>query len=283
MRHLLNYIIKRHFFFAFLFLEVICFLIIMRSRTYQSAQIFSSCNSLAGNVYTIQSNATQYFSLKEENERLAKKNVELLNMQKSTFDVLPQPKFIKNDTLYRAKWRYILGRVINNTYNKRDNYLTLNIGSEQGVSKDDGVITSNGIVGVVTMVSNNFAVVQSVLHSEFLSNGLVKNDGSSGQMKWDGKSRYYVQLEDIGTSVIMKKGDTIVTSHLTSYFPAGIFVGNIESYSRPSGSVSNTVKVRLSTDFAKLDYVYVVSNLARAEQRALEDSLKKVIQLSKKK
>ena len=152
----------------------------------------------------------------------------------------------------------------------RNNYLTLNKGEKDGIQNDMAVITSTGIVGQVKDVSDNFCTVMSVLHSKVTISSKIKKDGSYGPLTWDGVDFRYATLTDIPTHVRLAKGDTIVTTAFSRTFPENILIGTVESFERPSGKYFYTIKVKLSTDFKKLTYVYIVKNIHKAEQEELE-------------
>src|ERR1700741_1453808 len=221
MRNLISFISRNHFFFLFLVLEVICIFLIVRNRSYQSSALLNSANAVSGSLYTAVANGKEYLLLKDENEKLAQENAVLRNMLKSSFDIIPRNVFIRYDTLYRKKYVYIMGKVINSTTNHRSNYLTLNIGANQGVQKDYAIVNSEGIVGVVKDVSPNFSTAISILHKDQKVICKVKKDGSYGPLSWDGADYRYATLTDIPTHVKLVPGDTIVTSALSDIFPEG--------------------------------------------------------------
>lgn len=68
-------------------------------------------------------------------------------------------KLIVSDTLYRQKYIFLSAKVINNSVNRRDNYLTINIGKNQGAIKDMGVFNNEGLVGVVKRCECKFFFV----------------------------------------------------------------------------------------------------------------------------
>jgi rod shape-determining protein MreC len=197
-------------------------------------------------------------------------------MLKNSFDILPQtePEFIRKDTLYRKKYIYTLAKVVNSSSNLQKNYITLNVGAKQGIEKDQAVINSLGVVAVVKDVSANFSTATSILNIDQKIISQVKKDGSYGPLAWDGKDYHYAYLTDIPTHVFLRKGDTIITSNLSDYFPEGITVGTVESYLRKQGDAFYTVKVKLSTDFKKLNYVYIVKNNYKEEKDSLEQAIK---------
>ncbi len=270
MRNLISFIYRNHFFFLFLLLEVSCFVLIIQSRSYQSTSLLNSANSVSGNLYAAVSNGREYLLLKDANLKLADENARLRNQLKSSYDILPQKVFTINDTLYRKKYVYTQGKVINSTTNRRSNYITLNIGSDQGVEKDNAVINTDGVIGWVKDVSPNFSTAYSILHKDPKVPCKVKKDGSYGGLIWDGGDYRYATVIDIPTHVRLIKGDTIVTSALSDIFPEGVMVGFVESFERKQGDAFLTLKIKLNADFKKLNYVYVVKNNSKLEQDSLE-------------
>jgi len=164
---------------------------------------------------------------------------------------------------------------VNASVNNRNNYITLNVGSSSGVTRDMGVFNSSGMIGFVKDVSENFASVMSVLHKDFAVNCQLKRDGSYGPLIWDGKDYQYCLLTDIPTHAKIKVNDTVITSEISSYFPEGIMVGVIESYERRQNEQFYTVKVKLGADMKKLNHVYVIKNRFRNEKDSLEKNSQK--------
>lgn len=89
MKNLINFIYKHNFFFVFLLLEVICFFMMVKNNGYQGSSILNSSNAVSSKIYKVKSNATEYLLLQDENERLAKENVYLLNHIKLGYAVIP--------------------------------------------------------------------------------------------------------------------------------------------------------------------------------------------------
>ena len=274
MRNLLNLFYKYHYFLLFVGMQAVCFLLIINNRGYQRTAMFNSANSIAANLYAVTASTNQYLRLKEDNKKLAEENAELRNLMKSSYDILHigTPVFVKNDSLFRKRYTFQAARVIKSSTDFQKNYLTLNIGSIQGVTKDQSVINSDGVVGVVKDVSANFCTVTSMLHKEQKTICKVKKDGAYGPLSWDGKDYRYVYLTDIATHVELVIGDTICTSALSDYFPENIHVGIIESFEKKQSDAFYTIKVRLKTNFKNLNYVYVVGNNYRNEKDSLEQS-----------
>lgn len=270
MRNLIEFIWKHYFVFLFLLLETLCVYLVVQNNNFQRAGFVNSSNRVSASVLSTAENIQQYFYLKSENERLAKENAELHSHDMLSFSVLVNDQYSVNDTLFRQKYSYTSAKVVNNSTNRRNNFLTLDKGSKQGITNKMGVISSSGVIGIVKDVSENFCTVMSVLHSKTTISAKLKKDGTFGPLNWDGESFAYATLNDIPTHVRLVQGDTIVTSQYTKMFPENILIGTVESYFRESAKPFYTVKVKLSTDFKKLTHVYIVNNMLKEEQEILE-------------
>lgn len=280
MRNLINFLVKNHYYFLFLLLEGIAFTLIFTNRSYQSASYFNTSRAVAGYMYTQMANMKEYVALKDENDRLAQQNALLLNMAKTySYEAIRVSKIVVNDTLLRKKYIYIPAKVISNTVNRRSNYITLNVGKNRGVEHDMAIINSEGIVGVVKDVSENFSSCLSILNKDVKVNCKIKKDGSYGPLSWEkDDDSETATLTDIPIHARFKVGDTILTSALSSIFPENIMVGTIKSFERKVGEPFYTLKVQINTKFRKLNHVFVIRNVYKAEQ----DSLEKVSQVRDK-
>lgn len=270
MRSLLIFIWKHNFFFLFLLLETISVGLIVRNNYYQQASFINSSNYASASITQSYNNITDYFSLKQTNEILADENARLRSSHKSAFTNKYPVSSLVNDTLLRTKYEYLKAKVVGNTTNRRNNFITLDIGFKQGVTKDMGVISSNGVIGIVKDVSENFSSVMSLLNSKTIISSKVKKDGSFGPLTWDGRDYSLATLTDIPAHVRLAKGDTIVTSGYSSIYPENVNVGIVDSFEQKKGDFFYTVRVKLSTDFKKINYVYIVKNLIKQEQDELE-------------
>ena len=270
MKNLLNFIIRHNFFFIFLLLEFFCVLLLIKNNGYQGSSLFNSANAVSANIYQKSADAKEYLLLREENNKLASQNLFLLSRLKTGSMSIPLKSYTKNDTLYRQVFEFMEGKVINSSVNKRNNYVTLNVGKLQGVSNDMGVMNSEGIIGWVKDGSDNFSSVMSILHKDARVNCQFKKDGTQGTLLWEGGDYQYCTLIGIPTHLRIKKGDTIVTSALTSYFPEGVLAGFAESFERRQNESFYTVKVKLSVDFNKLNHITVIKNKYKIEKDSLE-------------
>lgn len=270
MRNLVVFILKNYFFVMFLLLETFCIYLLVQNNKFQRATFVNSSNKVSASLLASAENVQHYFYLKSENDRLAKENAELHSHDLLSFSKLVNRVYTLNDTTYRQKYTYTSATVVNNSTNRRNNFLTLDKGSSHGITNKMGVITSFGIVGQVENVSENFCTVKSLLHSNTIINSKFKKDGTFGPLSWDGQDYQFATLNDIPTHVRIQKGDTVVTSQYTKIFPENILIGTVDSYYRESTKPFYTVKIKLATDFKKLSHVYIVDNILKREQEELE-------------
>jgi rod shape-determining protein MreC len=193
-----------------------------------------------------------------------------------------KPRTTKPDTLLLggtklptrdAEYPLVPARVLNNSLRAVDNYLTLNVGTADGVQPGLGVLSASGVVGQVKSVSAHYATVFSLLHSKMAIAAKIKRDGTFGSVKWPGEDYSHALLDYIPRQNRLVRGDSVVTSGYNAIFPEGVFVGTVESFVKEPDKNFWTVNVRLGVDFSRLTYVYVVHNRPRTERDSLETAL----------
>jgi len=269
-------ILKRYdYLLVFVLLVSLSLLMMARTTYYQSSRLAVWTASVVGNWYRGVDGISGYFGLKAENDRLAEENARLRARLAESYISYSDSVFSVHDTVFRQRYTYTEARVMKNSWNQQNNYIMIGKGTEQGIRPDMAVISPDGIVGVVMSASRHFATVMPVLHSDSRNSVKVLRTGISGSLVWDGKDYRYAQVIDIPTTHQFNEGDTIVTSGLAGDFPEGIPVGYVESAETLKGSGFYKVRIRLATDFNKLDHVYVVDNRFSEEQDKLMKDIEK--------
>jgi len=167
-------------------------------------------------------------------------------------------------------YRFNSARVINNSVDKQNNYITLNKGRKHGIKPDQGIVNSEGIVCVITNVSESYSLGFSVLNKRWGASAKLKKSGTFGPLSWDGKDSRFANLTGIPFHVELEVGDTVVTSSYSSVFPEAVMIGIIHSFEKPAGENYYNISVKLSVNFRALSYVDVVENLKKDEIKALE-------------
>ena len=279
MRNLLNFFLKYNYWFLFILLEVISFALLFRFNNYQGSAFFTSSNQVAGMAYEAANNVTGYFHLKSINDDLVQKNVELeLQMEHlrsalmeltsdSTGLERMKADALKGYDIYRAN-------VINNSLTHVDNYITIDKGESDGVRSEMGVINGSGVVGIVYHTSANFSLVIPLLNSKSSISCKIKRSDYFGFLKWDGGSSMYATVKDMPRHSLFSLGDTIVTSGHSAVFPGGIPIGTVEDISDSHDGLSYLLKVKLFTDFGRLNDVRVIAQKGQEEQLELAHKVK---------
>ncbi len=271
MRNLLVFLARHYFFLLFLVLQIISLTLVVNHNYFQRAAAVSASNALIGSMYETRNEVTQYFDLKDQNIQLSEMNAILLGQLESAYLNYDTTVTHVNDTIRRLRYSYIAAQVIDNTVSLRNNYIILNRGTQQGVKPGMGVITPNGVVGIVREVSDNFCVVMSMLHKDTKVSASIKRDKTFGQVSWNFTDYREGEMVDLPTHSKIAVGDTLYTSGLSDIFPEGIPVGQVMSFERKGGDKTYTVRVRFTTDFRKLHHVYIVRDLMREEIDGLKE------------
>lgn len=279
MRNLLNFFLKYNYWFLFILLEVISFALLFRFNNYQGSAFFTSSNQVAGMVYEAANNVTGYFHLKSINDDLVQENVELELQIERLRSVLMEltadsvgiervkADALKGYDIYRAN-------VINNSLTHVDNYITLDKGENDGIRPEMGVINGSGVVGIVYHTSANYSVVIPILNSKSSVSCKIKRSDYFGFLKWEGGSSEYATVKDMPRHSLFSLGDTIVTSGHSAVFPGGIPIGTVEDISDSHDGLSYLLKVKLFTDFGRLNDVRVIAQKGQEEQIELEQKVK---------
>lgn len=238
-------------------------------------------SEITGRISERYSNVEYYFHLKRTNEALVKENERLNNLLPENFAPRDTSSkividSIKIDSIEQfRRYRYYPARVVESFVTLQTNYIMIHRGSAQGIKKDMGVISPQGIVGRIVNVSENYSTAMLVLNRQFKANAKLKKGGERGSIEWDGKDPHYVFLKDIPKSAIVATGDTVVTSELSSIFPPNIMVGTVYAIINDKSSNFYTLKLRTSTNFFSVFYVYVIEDLHREERKQLIEETKK--------
>ncbi len=257
----------------FIFLEVISLVFVFNYNSFQRSKFLNSSNRISAGFYNSVSSVLQYFELGKVNEQLSAENARLHTLLQFSF---PDTSDFTQSEAYRklaedSLFAFTPAKIINNSVNKQQNYLTLNKGRKDGVEPDQGIISTDGIVGVVTAVSESFSMGLSLLNPRWNVSAKLKESGFYGSLAWSGEDYQFADLLEIPFHVEIAVGDSVVTSGYSAIFPEGLMIGVIEDFSQPEGENYYKIKVRLSTNFKSIRHVEVIENRKKEELEQLEN------------
>lgn len=276
MRSLLRFLLKNYAFLLFLFLEVVSLVLVFNYNSFQKSIFLNSSNYVSASLYNSVNSVLQYFDLTRVNKQLAEENAWLRNQLEisNSLDETHPDTFhfglIESDSTFR----FTAAKVINNSVNKQQNYITINKGRKHGIKPDQGILSAQGIVGVITSVSESYSTGLSILNPRWSVSAKLKDTGYYGSLLWNGDDYQIADLLEIPFHVKLAIGDTIVTSGYSSIFPEGLMIGVVNEFNQPEGENYYDIKVRLSANFKAIRYVEVIENVKKEELENLENGIK---------
>lgn len=260
----------------FLLYTAISLYLLFNNNPYQQYVYLTSANRVSAAVYKCVSGVTSYFNLQSINQDLQERNalleMDVINLKRQLDDckLLLQSDSINLPDSVAQNYEYHFARVINNSIAKTENYITIDKGKVDGIEPEMGVVDQNGVVGIVSTVGDHASRVISMLNPDMRLSCKVKNSDYFGSLYWDGISPYYAILAEMPRHVKYHRGDTIITSGYSSVFPEGLIVGTINSSVDSKDGNFVSLKIKLSTDFTKLNTVRAIKSKISNELKALE-------------
>jgi len=288
MKNLLAFITKYYHWLMLLLLETASGVMLFQYNSYQGSVWFTTANAVVGKVYEWDAAVRSFFLLTRVNEELTLRNFylerQVSQLRRFYGDMTRDTTVLERQELeFLSQYKLIPAKVVSNTINKRDNFITIDRGEADGVERDMGVACGNGVVGVVYLTSAHYAVVIPVLNvTSSRISCAIRGRGYFGYLQWYGGDPSVAYVEDIPRHARFKRGDWVETSGYSSIFPSGILVGKIEKIYNSTDGLSYRLKVRLSTDFACLRDVTVISDKTIGEQLRLLEQVKDSITMAPK-
>jgi rod shape-determining protein MreC len=202
--------------------------------------------------------------IKKENEKLKSVNENL--EYKATQNVILEQenqrlRAMLNFTDLRNEYNYVGSDIVGiSGANFLDGYI-INKGTNAGIGKGMVAITGDGLVGQVTSVGTNWAIVQSISNENIAVAGYIsttqESDGIVKGYKGN-EDRFLAQITGLSIKSQVTKGDTILTSGLGGIYPKGIKIGEVIEVEEDKASVVKNAIIKPSVDFNKLEQLLIV-------------------------
>ena len=180
MRNLLKFISRYNYSITFFLLFTFSVFLISNESFILRTEYFNSSNYISGSFFKAQNNIFSYFSLDKKNKKLETENLRLINKLMKL-----QSKIKQDSSADGSGLNFIKAQVINNSLNKSRNYITIDKGLNHGVKTNLGVISSNGVIGKVKYVSDNFSTIISLLNTSFFLSTVIKETETLSSVNWD--------------------------------------------------------------------------------------------------
>lgn len=265
MKNLIDFIVRHYFTALFLIFEIFNLMLIVEFNEYQRQIFFNFSNSVSASINSVVSSVVDYFNLKEENAKLSQENALL----KQRIEAL---KVMRNKPERTQLFEFIPARVVSSTVAYQNNFITLNKGKDAGVKKDMAVVSPQGVVGVVYKASKHFSSVLSVLNVKTGVSAKIKRLNYPCMVRWDGKDYRYGNIYDLPSHIVIKKGDSIVTSGFSAIYPENVYVGKIVKFEKQKNRNFYNVTIKYGVDFKTVSNVHIVVNKYKAEFDSLRQT-----------
>ena len=255
MQRIINTIIRFKNFFVFVFLLIVSLSFSYTRSDFHENKINNFSLIISSNFYKPFYNLKSYLQLRELNEKLMEENI-LLKKEKLNK---------KLDSKYDNNYDLILAKVIKNSTKLSRNNLIINRGEKNGIKRDMGVISKDGIIGIINETSKNYSSVISILNKDLKINAKHNKSNAYGSLEWNQKDPTVVELNDISIDNEIFIGDTISTGGMSFYFPNNIPIGEINSIKISENNGFYSLKVKLFQKMNNISYVYVIENFNYGE------------------
>lgn len=129
-------------------------------------------------------------------------------------------------------------------------------GRGEGVRAGMPVISEQGLVGLVTAVSNAAAKATLLLDRQSAIDGTVQRSRSRGIVRGTGGDA--LDFEFVARDADVQVGDRVITSGLGGVYPKGLRIGEVIAVSEPGLGLMRTATVAPAVDFGRLEQIFVM-------------------------
>lgn len=280
MERLIAFFYQNYNLLLFLLLEALALWMLVQFNKKHTRAYAGLTAAVSGNVLEVRASVGAFFQLREQNDILLRENIalrrqlgqerlELQAYRKAQPDTSVKINLLPDSLLPADRYVSLPCRVLSNSVQSRLNYIVLDKGKKHGVRREMGLVSASGIAGEIIEVSDRYALAMSLLNTDVNISARIKGKQIIGTIGWDGASTQLAQMRYVPQHYDVQKGDTVITSGFSSIFPEGFLIGRVQDVRKDNPDGFSTIRVRLATDFHRLDYLYLV----RMERAPVLDSL----------
>ena len=213
--------------------------------------------------------ADSLLTARSEAERLRAENRELLQRMIQSQFALQENAYLRGLVDYLDGPRFpadfdpVVAEVIGRPPSAFAQAIVIAAGADNGIRAHDAVITGDGLVGVVTRVTNGTARIQLLTDEEAAASAIDVRSGATGIVRHARGTRETLVLDRVPKEDVVRRGDEIVTAgwrvgSLSSLYPEGIPIGKVTSVGQTDIDLYQQVQIDPYVDFGSLDAVIVL-------------------------
>ncbi len=135
--------------------------------------------------------------------------------------------------------------------------MTINIGTEKGITSNMPVLSTDGVVGKTVAAGYRSSTVQLLFDPDCRVAARIQASRAQGIVTYTGGS--YLTLRDVPIEESALPGDSIVTSGMGGVFPEGLYIGSIIRTGEQEGGLFHSISVYPGANFAALDEEFVIT------------------------
>lgn len=251
---------KNRHHFIFILSVILSLIFLYNSSSDQSTQSRRIANNIVNFIKSPFSRFNILIKSAEENEILREQLLVLSLEKESLLGYEVENSRLKEllDFKRKTKIELIPAKVVNMGLTSTLLSMTIDIGSDLGVDKNDPVLTPSGVIGKIIAVNKSSSTVQLISDSEFRLGVRFLPSGSTGILRW--RSNNICDVRDIYKNSIINVGDKVITSGFSDIFPAGLPVGIVTSVSDDRNQFQKIVSVQIKDNLSSLFFVFVAIN-----------------------
>lgn len=272
MKDLIAFLQKFRIFMLFAVLQITAIYLYVNNYDTPQVKFLSSANVVTGTVLKKSNEITQFINTPKANKILQEENSKL-RQEIDRLNKLMDTSHFKDTLMTNSVFQYLPAQVIYSTHSKRNNFITINKGQQDGIREGMGVFSDKSIVGVVHSVTQNYSIIKSVLSSKIYIDVKIEANGAYGLLNWDGKNARHGEIDGISSDISLEKWQRIVTRGSSGVFPEGLYVGKVFSYKRDAAKSMWNIDIWYEEDFRRLANVYVIKNNQKKQFVKLDESL----------
>lgn len=266
---------KKRKFIPFLWMGIIILLLIFFSKvnipgiSNVAGKVTSAITDVAGGTIGLAKNGFKYFGntkkLKEDNEDL-KEEIKELEYKLLEIETLEADNENLREKL-EIKERYnhfklVYADIVIKNYDNFEETFVINKGSEDGIKEKQTVITKDGLLGYISVVSKKTAIVTTILDpnvsvgveiASVNKNALVKGDFSL-------KNEAKLKLTYIPIDTEVAVDEIVYTSGIGNVYPKGIPVGIIEKVVNKKNEIDRYAVIKPLVDINNVTSVGIIIN-----------------------
>ena len=223
--------------------------------------------SQAENIYTY---IFEYESLKTENEALRKQVSQMEELAREADSVARENDRLRDILdMQRTHEEYVLVDAYIIAWSSTDwtNTITINRGTASGIEVGMCAITSDKeVVGVVTEVGSDFAVVKTVLDSSLEVSATIASSGYNGMVTGDyieGR-KDMLRMKYLPSSAVIRNNDQVVTSG-SAVYPRNLVLGTVVDAGFDDTGVAKYAVLEPAAEIGKLEQVFVMTSFTTTE------------------